>query len=47
MGLEARIWAMRMGFGSGDWNFGLKTGRGMDGRTEEEKIPHTCEIIGH
>ena len=26
MGLEARIWASRLGFGPGDWDFGLETG---------------------
>ena len=26
MGLEARIWAMRLGFGPRDWDLGLDTG---------------------
>ena len=26
MGLEARIWALRLGFGSRDWDLGLETG---------------------
>ena len=41
---------MRLGFGSRDWDFGLKLGEGeqTDGRMEEkEKIPHICESIGH
>ena len=54
MGLEARIWASRLGFGPRDWNLGLKTGiRGggtekeKEKKEEEEKIPHMCESIGH
>ena len=55
MGLADRIWATRLGFGSRDWDLGLETGGGTDGRTEEkgkeekeeEKIPHMCESIGH
>ena len=26
MGLEARIWALRLGFGPRDWDFGIETG---------------------
>ena len=26
MGLEARIWALRLGFGPRDWDLGLETG---------------------
>ena len=26
MGLEARIWALRLGFGPQDWDLGLETG---------------------
>ena len=58
MGLEARIWAWRLGFGPRDWDLGLETGiwaliLGFKGGTEEEKkeeeekIPHMCESIGH
>ena len=55
MGLEARIWAWRLGFGPRDWDLGFKTGiwasrLGFDeGEMEEEKekIPHICESIGH
>ena len=58
MGLEARIWALRLGFGSQDWDLGLETGiwasgLGSEGgaeekkEEEEEKIPHMCESIGH
>ena len=44
MGLEARIWALRLGFGPGDWELGLKTGiwasrlgfEGGDGEGEGE-----------
>ena len=42
MGLEARIWAWRLGFGPRDWDLGLETGiwasrLGFEGGTEEEK----------
>ena len=42
MGLEARIWASRLGFGPRDWDLGLKTGiwasrLGFEGGTQEEK----------
>ena len=56
MGLEARIWALRLGFGPQDWDLGLETGIWASGRggTEEkkeeekkEKIPHMSESIGH
>ena len=59
MGLEARIWASRLGFGPRDWDLGLETGiwasrLGFEGGTkkekkeeEKEKIPHMCESIGH
>ena len=59
MGLETRIWALRLGFGPQDWDLGLETGiwasrLGFEGGTEEkkkkaeeEKIPHMCESIGH
>ena len=53
MGLEARIWAMRLGFGSQDWDLSLEPGgRGEDKRTgekkeeEKEKIPYMCESQG-
>ena len=57
MGIEARIWASRLGFGPRDWDFGFETGikasrLGFEGGTkkkteEKEKIPHMCESIGH
>ena len=58
MGLEARIWALRLGFGPRDWDLGLETGiwasrLGFEGggteeeEKEKEKIPHMCESIGH
>ena len=56
MGLEARIWALRLGFGPQDWDLGLETGiwasrMGFEGAgtdmKEKEKIPHMCESIGH
>ena len=57
MGLEARIWALRPGFGPRDRDLGLETGiwalrLGFEGGTKEEKeekekIPHMCESIGH
>ena len=59
MGLEARIWASRLGFGPRDWDLGLETGiwasrLGFEGggmkekeKKKEEKIPHMCERIGH
>ena len=59
MGLEAKIWASRLGFGLQDWDLGLETGiwasrlRFEGGGTkkkeekEKEKIPHMCESIGH
>ena len=58
MGLEARIWASRLGFGPQDWNLGLETGiwasrLGFEGggteeeEEEKEKIPHMCESIVH
>ena len=43
MGLEARIWALRLGFGPQDWDLGLETGiwasrLGFEGGgTEEEE----------
>ena len=43
MGIEARIWAFRLGFGPQDWDFGFKTGiwaprLGFEGGgTEEEE----------
>ena len=42
MGLEARIWALRLGFGPQDWDLGLKTGiwdsrLGFEGGGTEEK----------
>ena len=56
MGLEARIWASRLGFGPRDWDLGLETGiwalrlgfEGVDveGGGEGEN-PHMCESIGH
>ena len=36
MGLEARIWASRLGFWPRDWNLGLDTGI-LGGSTEEEE----------
>ena len=58
LGLEARIWALRLGFGPRDWDLGLETGiwasrLGFEGggteeeEEEKEKIPHMCESIGH
>ena len=56
MGLEARIWALRLGFGPCGWDSGLKTGiwasrlgfeGGMKEEKKEEKIPHMCESIVH
>ena len=58
MGLEARIWTLRLRFWPQDWDLGLKTGiwdsrLGFEGggteekKEEEEKIPHMCESIGH
>ena len=58
LGLKARIWASRLGFGPQDWDLGLEIGiwasrRGFEGggREEEEEkeeiIPHMCESIGH
>ena len=59
MGLEARIWALRLGCGPQDWDLDLETGiwawrLGFEGGTkkekkeeEKEKIPHMCESIGH
>ena len=53
MGLEAKIWASRLGFGLQDWDLGLETGRGgtkkeeKEMEKENEKIPHICESIGH
>ena len=42
MGLEARIWALRLGFGPRDWDLGLETGiwasrLGFEGGYEEEE----------
>ena len=57
MGLEASIWALRLGFGPKDWDLGLETrmwasrlgfeGGGTEEQKEKEKIPHMCESIGH
>ena len=44
MGLEAGIWALRQGFGSGGWG---KGGLEEEEEEEKEKIPHMCESIGH
>ena len=48
LGLEARIWALRLEFGPQDWD--LREG-GMEEEEEKverkEKIPHMCESIGH
>ena len=43
MGLEARIWATKLGFGSRNWDLGLGTGiwasrLGGGGRMEEEEM---------
>ena len=56
MGLEGRIWASRLGFGSRGWDMGLKTeiwawrlggGGTKKKKKEKKKIPHVCEGIGH
>ena len=52
MGLEAGIWASRLGFGPGDWNsrWGKekeKKEKEKERKKEEEKIPLMCESIGH
>ena len=55
LGLEAWIWASRLGFEPQGWNLSLEARIG-GGRTEkkkekekeeEEKISHMCESIGH
>ena len=54
MGLGVRIWALRLGFGTQDWDLGLETGiwasrlRSEGGGTkkkkeeEKEKVFHMC-----
>ena len=37
MGLEAGMWALRLGFRPPDWNLGLETGISGGGTEEEEK----------
>ena len=42
MGLVARIWALKLGFGPQDWDLGLETGvlasrLGFEGEKEEEE----------
>ena len=52
MGLEAGIWAWRLGFGPRGWDLGHKAERGGTEKDdkkkekEEEKFP-LCESIGH
>ena len=40
MGLQAEIWAWRLGGGGG-------TKEEKEKKKKEEKIPHMCESIGH
>ena len=57
LGLQARIWALRLVFGPRDWDLGLETriwvsklgfeGGGRTEKKEKEKIPHMCESISH
>ena len=56
LGLEARIWASRLGSGPQCWDLGLKAGiwalrlrsESEGGWTEEEeKIPNMCESLCH
>ena len=42
MGLEAGIWASRLGFEGG----GMEEEEEKE-KKEKEKIPHMCESIGH
>ena len=42
MGLEAEIWASRLGGGGG-----TKEKKEEEEEEEEEKVPHMCESIGH
>ena len=49
---QAKIWALRLGFGPRDWDLGLETGIWAWGgckkmMEKEEKNPHMCERIGH
>ena len=43
MGIEAGIWAWRLGFGPGGWDLGLEAGWGTQRKEKEkekEKFPH-------
>ena len=44
MGLEAGIWALRLGFGPRGWDF---RGSTLEEEKEKEKFPRICESIGH
>ena len=52
-GLRVGIWASRLGFGpqgrNWDWDLSPRGGRmeKEEEKEKEEKIPHTCESIGH
>ena len=52
MGLETRIWALRLGFGPQDWDLGLETKiwasrLGFEGgmKKKEEKIPMCVKAL--
>ena len=48
MGLEARIWASRLGFRPQGWDMSFEGGGRTEKKEEEEEVKFVlCESIGH